>query len=245
MLMPHGNDKLRCRDCPRSAILFFVAKLPFVWYNTAMNGYDFDKTILRGNSVQRLFYYCMVRFPYLILYMVADIFIALLYAVRILNKHRFLTALEGFLLFVPNRQKVIERFWDKNLKHIRSWYLCLRRDDDVVISASPQFEVKVAAERLGIKCIATEGSVEPLKFGKVHCYGAEKVVAYKRAFGDTPLLSYYSDSWSDEPMFAFAQKGYLVKGDNVFLVYENGKKLKKSAWKQVIKNGNFTDEAEQ
>ena len=111
--MPHGNDKLRCRDCLRSAILFFVAKLPFVWYNTAMNGYDFDKTILRGNSVQRLFYYCMVRFPYLILYMVADIFIALLYAVRILNKHRFLTALEGFCCLSPTDKRLSNGFGTK------------------------------------------------------------------------------------------------------------------------------------
>jgi len=202
-----------------------------------MNGYDFDKTILQGNSVQRLFFYCMLRFPYLTLYLLVDLVVSILYALRILSKNAFLNALEGFLLFVPNRQKVVERFWDKNFKHIKAWYLEQRRDDDLIVTASPQFEVEQAAKRLGVTCIGTDLDPKTMKRNGVHCYGAKKVEAYKRAYGSTPLLSYYSDSWSDEPMFALAQKGYLVHGDDVFLVYENGNKLPKSQWRTVVKNG--------
>ena len=40
-----------------------------VWYNTQMKVFDFDETILHGNSVRRFFGYCLVRLPYLVLYL--------------------------------------------------------------------------------------------------------------------------------------------------------------------------------
>ena len=36
--------------------------------------------------------------------------------------------------------------------------------------------------------------------------------------------AYYSDSWSDEPMFAFCKAGYLVTGDKIEQVYADGDK---------------------
>lgn len=93
-----------------------------------MKVFDFDETILHGNSVRRFFGYCLVRLPYLVLYLPVQLVACLLYAVKILNKDRFLSVLESFVLFVPCKKKFIVRFWDKNFKHIKSWYLSQHSD---------------------------------------------------------------------------------------------------------------------
>lgn len=130
-----------------------------------------------------------------------------------------------FIALVPHAEKFAVKFWDKNMKRIKSWYLEQKRDDDVVVSASPYFLINEACKRLGVKCIATDLDTHARLHGK-HCHGEMKVEAYKKVFGDKPLATYYSDSLSDTPMFKFADKGYLVKGDKVTLLYENGEKVK-------------------
>ena len=64
-----------------------------MWYNTQMKVFDFDETILHGNSVRRFFGYCLVRLPYLVLYLPVQLVACLLYAVKILNKYMFLSVL--------------------------------------------------------------------------------------------------------------------------------------------------------
>lgn len=190
-----------------------------------MNGYDFDETIFKGNSLRRFFFYCLIRLPYLLLYMPAQLFAAILYGVRILNKHRFLCVLEWFIVFVPCKRKFIQNFWDKNFKRIKPWYLRQKRDDDIIISASPLYLVEVACSRLGVACIASNVNISNGKTAGRHCHGKAKPFFYKERFGDTPLKTYYSDSLSDVPMFLLAEEGYLVNGDKITLLYKNGQKV--------------------
>ena len=189
-----------------------------------MNGYDFDDTIYRGNSTRRFYFFCMLRLPYLVITVPVILLAGLLRGLRILNKNKFLHMLEWYVALVPNVSKFASKFWDRNMGRIKPWYLEQRRDDDIVISASPSFLIEEICKRLGVRCIATNLDAHARLHGK-HCYGAEKVVMYKAAFGDAPLATYYSDSLSDTPMFKFADKGYFVKGDSVTLLYENGANL--------------------
>lgn len=186
-----------------------------------MNGYDFDNTILDGNSTRRFSFYCAVRLPYLILFVPVILFASILRGLHIISMNKYLHMLEWFVALVPNVEKYVVKFWDKNMKHIKSWYLEQRRDDDVVISASPFFLVAEACKRLGVNCIATNLSTNAKLNGK-HVYGKEKVSMYKNVYDDTPLATYYSDSMTDTPMFQLAQRGYYVKGNKVKLLYENG-----------------------
>ncbi len=192
-----------------------------------MNGYDFDNTIFKGNSFRRFYFYCLVRLPYLIFYLPVQFIAAILHGLRILNKHRFLCVLERFIVFVPNKRKFVEKFWDKNFSRIKSWYYSQKRDDDIIISASPQYLVEVACSRLGVKCIASNVDIQSGKtFGK-HCHGAAKTDFFRKHFGDSPLATYYSDSLTDVPLFKLAERGYLVKGDKITLLYQNGEKTEK------------------
>ena len=187
-----------------------------------MNGYDFDKTILKGNSVRRFYLYCSVRLPYLWLLMLNLPFIFILYGLRIIKKDALLHALEWFIFFVPRRQKFVARFWDKNYKHVQQWYLEAQRPDDIVISASPDFLIQEICSRLGVACIASPTGKNGLVVGQ-HCYGARKVVMFRDRFGDAELETFYSDNMSDAPMFKIVQRGYLVKGTAITQVYADGK----------------------
>lgn len=191
-----------------------------------MNGYDFDETIFKGNSLRRFFFYCLVRLPYLILYMPIQLLSVILYGVRILNKHRFLCVLEWFIVFVPCKRKFIDKFWQKNFKRIKAWYLEQKRSDDVIVSASPQYLVEPACQQLGVTCIASQVDLKSGKTIGKHCHGKAKPHFYKEVFGDAPLATYYSDSLSDKPMFLLAESGYLVKGSKITLLYQNGQKVR-------------------
>ena len=194
-------------------------------YNSVMNGYDFDDTILKGNSMVRFSMFCTLRLPYLIVFIPVLLVACLLRVVRILNKNRYLHMISWFVALVPRAEKFANKFWDKNMKHIKSWYLAQRSDDDLVISASPQFLAGEACRRLGIRCVGSPLSPKSARLHGEHVYAEQKVQTYKDNFGDEPLATYYSDSLSDTPMFEFAEKGYFVSGEDVILLYENGQKL--------------------
>ena len=186
-----------------------------------MNGYDFDNTILHGNSTRRFSFFCALRLPYLIIFVPEILLAFLLRALHIISKNKYLHMLEWFIALVPNVDRYVVKFWDKNMKHIKSWYLLQRRDDDIVISASPFFLVEEACKRLGVACIATNLDTRA-RLNGTHVYGEEKVATYKTIYEDKPLATYYSDSMSDIPMFKFVDRGYFVKGNEVTLLYENG-----------------------
>ena len=206
-----------------------------MWYTCVMNGYDFDDTILKGNSMCRFSLFCALRLPYLILFVPVLIVAFVLRALRILNKNRYLHMISLFVALVPHAEKFAVKFWDKNFKHIKRWYLDQRRDDDIVISASPQFLVGEACRRLGVRCVATQLSPVSARLRGKHVYGDVKVEEYKRIFGDAPLETYYSDSLSDTPMFKLASRGYFVYGQNALLLYENGQKLLPCSTKRQLK----------
>ena len=187
-----------------------------------MNGYDFDKTILKGNSVRRFSLFCCLRLPYLWLLLPELLLAVILYGLRIIRKEGFLRMLEFFVVFVPRRQKFIERFWDKNIKHVQQWYLDAKRPDDVVVSASPDFLIYEACKRLGVCAIASTTGKRGQVVGK-HCYGENKVTMFLSCFENAELETFYSDNMSDAPMFRIAKRGYLVKGTRITQVYENGK----------------------
>ena len=195
-----------------------------MWYNKKMNGYDFDDTIFRGNSMRRFSVFCTLRLPYLLLYLPVLLLAFLLRGLRIINKNIYLLLLEGFVVFVPHTEKFVVKFWDKNISRIKEWYLKQKRDNDIVVSATPLFVVGEACRRLGVRCIASDFSARGKLTGK-HCHGKYKVKYFCAQTENAPLDSYYSDSFSDAPMWRYASKGYLVKGEKIIPMYENGEKI--------------------
>ena len=189
-----------------------------------MNGYDFDDTIYYGNSMRRFYFFCALRLPYLFLFVPVITVAVILRTLRILDKNKYLFMLEWFIVFVPHAERYAVKFWDKNMNRIKPWYLAQKRDDDVIVSASPYFLINEACKRLGVACIATNLDTHARLHGK-HCHGKVKVEMFCQCFGDQPLAAFYSDSRSDTPMMQYAERGYFVKGDEITLLYEQGKKV--------------------
>ena len=190
-----------------------------------MNGYDFDDTIFYGNCWRRFYFFCLARFPYIALLLIVQVFFALCYVLHLIDNRKFSSVMSWYLIFIPNKKRLVEKFWDKNQKHIKKWYLDRRQDDDFVISASPRFLVEPMCNRLGIKCVASEMDIRNGAYTGPYYYGPMKVYGYELNFTHTPLKAYYSDSFTDTPMWKICEEGWLVEGENASLCYKDGEPL--------------------
>lgn len=182
-----------------------------------MNVYDFDNTILKGDSTARFFAYCLLHCPKMWLDVPAQAANGLLYVLKIRKKQDFKQRMLGFLTRIGDVDARVDAFWKKNFSRIKPWYYEKRRPDDVVISASPEFLVKPACDRLGIRTIM--GSPVDQHTGKFYgpnCHGEEKVRRFHQAFPDARIDEFFSDSYSDTPLARLSQRAWLVKDSQLF-----------------------------
>lgn len=172
----------------------------------------------------RFWWHCLAHFPYLVLLVPLAFVSCMLRVLRLISKETFLCMMEIFEIFVPNKKRRAEKFWNKNIKHVKKWYLEARRNDDVIVSASPDYLIEEICRRLGVRWIATKTRTNGMA-KKKHCYGEEKVKEFQRFFPETRPKTYYSDSLSDTPMMKFAERGYFVRGEKITQIFENGEKI--------------------
>lgn len=176
-----------------------------------MNAYDFDKTILSADSTEKFYFFCLKRHPKILLTIPATIFAFIKYALGLVSKTSFKEVMYRFLTCLPDAHKDIEEFWDSHINLTFDWYKKAHRDDDVVISASPEFLIKPACERLGIsKVIASRVDLHTGKYTGENCWGREKVRRFHEEYGNAEVQNFYSDSLSDTPMAKISQSAYII-----------------------------------
>lgn len=181
-----------------------------------MNVYDFDNTILRGDSSARFFAWCLAHRPRMWADMPAQAANGLMFALRLRKKQAFKQRMFHFLSLIGDVDAAVDAFWSDNFSRVKAWYPPRHRDDDVVISASPEFLIRPACERLGIRTVI--GSPVDKRTGLFHgpnCHGREKVSRFHARFPGARIDEFYSDSRSDSPLAALADRAYLVKGDRL------------------------------
>ncbi len=180
-----------------------------------MNGYDFDKTIFDGDCLIRFYFYTLFLRPFLFLIFPFHLFVYFLRSINVVSKKRTKEIMMFNLRFFRDRNKLVERFWAKNIKRIKQWYLEQKKENDVIISASPEFLVRYACEKINLKnIIASRLKIDTLKMEGHNCFGKEKAIRFEKEFGKDYILDeFYSDSLSDMPMFKKAKKAILVKGN--------------------------------
>lgn len=145
----------------------------------------------------------------------------MLYYVKVISKKKIKELMMVQLRFYKNKQKLIKNFWKDHVFKIKIWYMSQKREDDIIITASPEFLVKPICAKLGISnVIGTKMSLNSQKISGKNCYGKEKVSRFLKQYPDTKLKTFYSDSLSDLPMMEIAEKGILVKGDKRTVVTE-------------------------
>ena len=186
-----------------------------------MKGYDFDKTIYDGDSFIDFFFFTLIRRPQLFFVLPYYFAVSILYVLKLISKKRIKEIAMFNLKAYKNKQQIVQRFWNKKMHKIKKWYVLAKQFDDIIITASPEFLVKEACARLGLKnLIGTKMNIETQKIDGANCWGEEKVVRFKEQFGDLVLESFYSDSLSDMPMMEQSQKGFLVRGEKISQIYE-------------------------
>ncbi len=181
-----------------------------------MKGYDFDKTIYKSDSSTDFFVFMLLHRPYLLLFAPWFMIVLALYGMKILSKKKTKECLFFFVPWHANIDKLVDKFWAKNANKIHDWYSVSRQPDDIIISASLGFILKPVMDMLGIKnWIATNYSVKTGKIIGDNCYGEAKKVEFEKRFKNVKLDAFYSDSFSDMPMFKLAKAAYLVNGEDV------------------------------
>lgn len=181
-----------------------------------MNVYDFDKTIYDGDSTLDFYIFSLKKKPSLIKYLPVQVIGFLKYMFGICPKLEFKEKFYSFLKGIPDADKFVDEFWNKNEGKVKKWYSDSQRDDDLIISASPTFLLENICRRIGIKhLIASEVNKKTGVCEGKNCYGEEKVVRLKEVFKDHKIEKFYSDSLSDAPLSLLAQERFIVSGNNI------------------------------
>ena len=180
-----------------------------------MNVFDFDKTIYDGDSTADFCLWLIRRYPSVSLDFISNLGVVLRYKSGKISKTEMKESLYKCFRRVPDMDKELSLFWDKHIKNIEKWYLDIKREDDVIISASPEFLLTECCRRLGIKhLMASRVDKKTGKYDGLNCYGAEKPKRFDEYFGEGArenIESFYSDSYSDAPLAVIAKEAYLIK----------------------------------
>ncbi len=188
-----------------------------------MNVYDFDNTIYDGESCFDLFLYFIRKKPSLALLLPKVLFAFAKYKRGKVTAEGFLTQyapkVEEMFLAIPDIETAMNDFWDKNIGKIKPFYDEIRKEDDLIITASPDFSVKEVCNRLGINhYLAT---VFDIKTGKILHFNLRemKIKAFFDAYPDCEIEAFYTDSpKNDKPLIDIAKTAYEVKGDKIIRI---------------------------
>ena len=180
-----------------------------------MNVYDFDNTILRGDSSARFFGWCLTHYPRMWADLPGQALNGLLFLLKIRPKQAFKQRMFHYFSLIDT-DRALADFWRANLPRVKPWYIAAHNPDDVVISASPEGLIRPACAALNIRAVM--GSPVDMRTGTYsgpNCHGAEKVRRFREVYPDAGIENFYSDSHSDDPLARLAQKAWLVKGDRL------------------------------
>ncbi len=182
-----------------------------------MNCYDFDKTIYRGDSSCDFYLFCLRRHPKILRYLPcqAKAFFRH-YVLHSITKTEMKAIFYRYFKAIPDMTQELIVFWERHLEKIQKFYYEQQREDDVIISASPEFFLQPACAKLGIAhLIASPVDSKTGEYQGENCHGQEKVKRFLALFPDAEVDCFYSDSLSDTPMAELSKKAYLVKGEKI------------------------------
>lgn len=182
-----------------------------------MNVYDFDETVYHGDSTRDFVLFLMRRHPGLWRYWPRTALAFWQWKRHRITKRAFKETLYRMFRGVPDMDAELALFWERHLRLIKTYYIKERREDDLIVSASPTFLLRPCCDRLGIpRLIASPVDPRTGRYLGPNCWGSEKVRRCRNAgFDLRESESFYSDSYSDTPLAEWAERAYLVQGDRL------------------------------
>lgn len=180
------------------------------------NVYDFDGTIYDGDSSIDFFIFCFKKKKSICKYFPIMFWYFILYILNIKTKTEIKEVFFSFLKCFNNTKELVEEFWDKHYYKIKEWYLTKNTNNDIIISASPEFLLNGVCKRLKIKeLIASDVDIKTGKFNTQNCYAEEKVNRLLSKYPNIEIEEMYTDSSSDLPLINLAKTGYMVRKDKI------------------------------
>ena len=181
-----------------------------------MNVYDWDQTIYRQDSTANFVGWLYIHRPKTLLSIPRTVGSLILYALHVFKKIEFKENLYHMFTYVKDIDRAADEFVDSHMNHVKQFYKEQQKEDDIVISASPEFTIGRFCKRLGIKrYMATHVDPATGKHLGDNCHGAEKVRRFREKYGNAKIDNFYSDSLHDTPLAMEAEHAWLVKGDKI------------------------------
>lgn len=185
-----------------------------------MNVYDFDGTIYDGDSSIDFCLFCFAKDFSLVRFLPKQFFGFLKFIFRKISRKEFKEKFFCFLKGIEDVEELVKQFWKLNGRKIKPWCLAQRRDDDIIISASPDFLLNEICKTLNVKLIATRMDSKTGKIIGENCRGAEKVnrlcAELKLSKEEISIENFYSDSKSDEMLAVLAKNSFLVMRNKIY-----------------------------
>ena len=109
-----------------------------------MNVYDFDNTILRGDSSARFFAWCLVHRPRMWRDVPGQAVNGLMFLLKLRPKQAFKQRMFHYLTLIGDVDGAVEAFWADNFSRVKAWYPPRHREDDVQEYAAQEIRNAIA-----------------------------------------------------------------------------------------------------
>ena len=183
-----------------------------------MRVFDFDNTIYAGESIIDFYFFSIKKKPAVLKYAFAVIYHFLKYKLRLTTIKDMNNVAEkyaaAYIGEFDNIEELVEEFWAKNLKKIKSWYEV--QEDDLLLTGSLNLIMNPLCEKLGIKnLICSEFDLETMDVLHVN-FGRNKKEIFREKYGEDAIIGeFYTDHSADKPMFEISEKVFIVKGNRI------------------------------
>lgn len=179
--------------------------------------YDFDGTIYDGDSSVDFFKFCLKKDKSIYKMLPKLVIKFLAYKSKNITDTELKEFIFSFLKNFKNVDEIVKEFWKTHESKIKSFYLKKNHDQDIIISASPEFLLKPICIKLKVKdLIASDVDKTTGKFKKPNNRGEEKVKEFYKKYPKAEILEMYSDSLHDKPLLDLAKKSYYVKKNKIY-----------------------------
>ncbi|MEG0546724.1 MAG: haloacid dehalogenase-like hydrolase [Oscillospiraceae bacterium] len=192
-----------------------------------MTVYDFDNTIYQGESGFDIFIFFIKKDAKRVTRYIPKFTEGFIkYKLGRITTHEVLekygSVLKEYCSTIPDINADIRDFWDEYESKIKSFYPKIHTDDDIIVSACPEFILSEICKRIGVKnYIGSIINTETWDIERV-CYKEDKIKAFYQTYGEVEIDDFYTDSISDKPMMDISKNVYFVTGDRIQKVKANG-----------------------
>lgn len=182
-----------------------------------INVYDFDKTLYKKDASLEFWKYCIKRNPLLTLLLPYQVVFLILNKFGLVSTKIFKQEFFIFLKFIQKDTLVnyLKIFWNIEYSNMNKEVVATLKSNElenICISASPKFILEIPCKRLGIDLlIGTNLNLNTFKIVGENCKGKEKILQLNNCLSEYSIENFYSDSYSDLPLFDISRNKYFVK----------------------------------